>query len=73
MLKFSPHEMKYIWYFAKKKENLLFNYLILKGKLQRAIPIIFHGFDLLSVFIRYNIGCQHCLHLENGVELHSNE
>ena len=30
-------------------------------------------FDFCSVFIGYNIGCKHSLHLENGLESYFNE
>ena len=70
MLIFSPHEMKYIWYLPKKSKFSF--YFILNGNTEITTLLFtwsfFVRFDFCSVFIGYNIGCKHSLHLENGLE-----
>ena len=65
MLIFSLHEMKYIWYLPKKSKFSL--YLILNGNTEITTLLFTWSFlvrfDFCSVFIRYNIGCKHSLHL----------
>ena len=66
MLIFSPHEMKYIWYLPKKKSKFSF-YFILNGNTEITTLLFAWSFlvrfDFCSVFIGYNIGCKHSLHL----------
>ena len=74
MLIFSPHEMKYIWYLPKKSKFSF--YFILNGNTE-ITTLLFTWLFLLrfgfcSVFIGYNIGCKHSLHLENGLESYFN-
>ena len=68
MLIFSPHEMKYIWYLPKKSKFSL--YFILNRNTEITTLLFTWSFlirfDFCSVFIGYNIGCKHSLHLENG-------
>ena len=75
MLIFSPHEMKYIWYLPKKSKFSL--YFILNGNTEITTLLFTWSFlvrfDFCSVFIGYNIGCKHSLHLENGLESYFNE
>ena len=75
MLIFSPHEMKCIWYLPKKSKFSF--YFILNGNTEITTLLFTWSFlvwfDFCSVFIGYNIGCKHSLHLENGLESYSNE
>ena len=75
MLIFSPHEMKYIWYLPRKSKFSF--YFILNGNTE-ITTILFTWsflvrFDFCSVFVGYNIGFKHSLHLENGLESYFNE
>ena len=75
MLIFSPHEMKYIWYLPKKSK---FSFYFILNRNAVITTLLFTWsflvrFDFCSVFIGYNIGCKHSLHLENGLELYFNE
>ena len=75
MLIFSPHEMKYFWYLPKKSKFSF--YFILNGNTEITTLLFTWSFrvrfDFCSVFIGYNIGCKHSLHLENGLESYFNE
>ena len=70
MLIFSLHEMKYIWY-SPQKSKFSF-YFILYGNTEITTLLFTWSFlvrfDFCSVFIGYNFGCKHSLHLENGLE-----
>ena len=74
MLIFSPHEMKYIWYLPRKSKFSF--YFILNGNTEITTLLFTWSFlvrfDFCSVFIGYNIGCKHSLHLENGLESYFN-
>ena len=75
MLIFSPHEMIYILY-SPQKSKFSF-YFILNGNTEITTLLFTWSFlvrfDFFSVFIGYNIGCKHSLHLENGLESNSNK
>ena len=75
MLIFSPHEMKFIWYLPRKSKFSF--YFILNGNTEIITLLFFWSslarFDFCSVFIGYNIGCKHSLHLENGLDTYFNE
>ena len=75
MLIFSPHSMKYIWYLPKKSKSSF--YFILNGNTEITTLLFTWSFlvrfDFCSVFIGYNIGCKHSLHLKNGLESYFNE
>ena len=75
MLIFSPQEMIYIWYLPKKSKCSF--YFILNGNTEITTLLFTWSFlvrfDYCSVFIGYNIGCKHSLHLENGLESYFNE
>ena len=62
--------------FAKKKSKFSF-YFILNGNTEIKTLLFTWSFlvrfDFCSVFIGYNIGCKHSLHLENGLESYFNE
>ena len=74
LLIFSPHEMKFISYLLKKSKFSV--YFILNGNTESTAELFTWSFlvqfDFCSVFIGYNIGCEHCLHLENGLESYFN-
>ena len=62
--------------FAEKKVNFLF--ILYSTEIQKSKPNFLLGrfsFDLAfcSVFIGYNFGCKHSLHLENGLESYFTE
>ena len=68
LLKFSTHEMKYIWYLPKKV-NFLF-ILSIKGGGgggKNLLQSFLNNFAWLRAFSGYNIGYKHSLHLENGL------
>ena len=71
---FSPHEMKYTLYLPLKSK---FSYFYTNGNTEITTILLTWSFlvrfDFCSVFIGYNIGCKHCLHLENGLESYFNE
>ena len=75
MLIFSPHEMKYIWYLPRKSKFSF--YFILNGNAKiTTLPFTWSflvRFGFCSVFIGYNIGCKHSLHLENTLDSYFNE
>ena len=75
MLIFSPHEMKFISYLLRKKSKFSF-YFILNGNAESTTELFpwsfLVQFDFCSVFIGYNIGCKHSLHIENGLESYLN-
>ena len=77
MLIFSPHEMKYFWYLPKKSKIFFLFYRLLNGNTVITTLLFTWSFlvrfDFCSVFIGYNIGCKHSLHLENGLESYFNE
>ena len=62
--------------FALKKVNFLF--ILYSTEIQKSQTYFFTWsflvrFDFCSVFIGYNIGCKHSMHLENGLESYFNE
>ena len=70
MLIFSLHEIKYIWYLPRKSK---FSFYFILNRNTEITTLLFTWsflvrFDFFSVFIGYNIGCKHSLHLENGLE-----
>ena len=75
MLIFSPHEMKYILYSPQKRKFSF--YFILNGNTEITTLLFTWSFlvrlDFCGVFIGYNIGCIHSLHLENGLESYFNK
>ena len=62
--------------FAVKKGKFSF-YFILNGNTETTTLLFTWSFlvrfDICSVFIGYDIGCKHSLHLENGLESYFNE
>ena len=48
-------------------------YFILNGNTEITTLLFTWSFDFCSVFMGYNIGCKHSLHLEKGLESYSNE
>ena len=59
-------------------EKVNFLFILYSTEIQKAQPNFFPWsflipFDCCSVFIRYNIGCKHSLHLKNGLESYLNE
>ena len=63
MLIFSPHEMKYVLYLPRKSKFSF--YFILNGNTEITTLLFTWSFlvrfDFCSVFIEYNIGCNHIL------------
>ena len=71
---FTARDEIYLVFAEKSKFSL---YFILNGKTE-ITTFFFTGsflvrFDFCSVFIGYNIGCKHSLHLENDLESYFNE
>ena len=63
--------------FAEKSKFSLYFIVLLNGNTE-ITTLLFNWsflvrFDFCSVFIGYNIGCKHSLHLENGLESFFNE
>ena len=61
---------------CRKKVSFLF--ILYSTEIQKSQPYFLLGcfsldFDFSSVFIGYNIGCKHSLHVENGLESYFNE
>ena len=75
MLIFSLHEIN-IFCICRKKSKFSF-YFILNGNTEITTLLFTWSFlvrfDLYSVFIGYNIGCKHSLHLVNRLESYFNE
>ena len=76
MLIFSPHEMKYIWYYSEKKVNFLF--ILYSTEIQKSQPYFLLGrfsFDLTFAvcLLGITLGVICSLHLENGLESYFNE
>ena len=71
---FTARDEIYLVFAEKSKFSL---YFILNGNTE--ITTLFFTwsflvrFDFCSVFVGYNIGCKHSLHLENGLESYFNE
>ena len=65
--------VKYIWYLSKKVNFLFILYSTGIQKAQLFPWSFFVRFDIFSVFIGYNIGCKHGLHLENALKSYFNE
>ena len=64
-------------YLVFAKKSTLSLYFILNGNTEITTLLFTWSFlvrfDFCSVFIGYNIGCKHSLHLENGLESYFNE
>ena len=71
---FTARDEIYLVFAGKSKFSL---YFILNGNTEITTLLFTWSFlvrfDFCSVFLGYNIGCKHSLHLENGLESYVNE